>query len=123
MTHRDPQSESGCDLGIPCDQLILVVFEVEVEWVTRIEIDQDHVGVSHGEFAEAKLVSAVCHVIACASGSRRARAKDLNYPVTLNMDLIHMALNVRRRKNLLRVEDEVIAVGTNACNFLRIDEV
>src|SRR3954453_3776425 len=53
-------------LRIASRELLLVVAEEEVEWIFRIRVDQHHVGVVHGEFAEAQLPAEKRHVISAA---------------------------------------------------------
>src|SRR2546423_319147 len=89
----------------------------------RVHVNQDHVRVCHGELAEAKLISAVCHVIAWLRCLHRTVPKGLHNPVSLNPDLRDTSFDVRRRQDLLRVEDQVISGGTNACNFFGADQI
>src|SRR6476619_7605357 len=63
IPHEHSQSELWCDFRIPGRQLIAVVIEIEIEWVLRVHIDQNHVGVCHSELAEAQLSSTIRHVV------------------------------------------------------------
>ena len=58
------QSEAGRGFRVSRHQLVLVVVEIEVERVLRIEINQCEIGVPHSQFSEAELLASICHVIA-----------------------------------------------------------
>src|SRR5260370_37411334 len=58
------QSEAGRSFRVSRHQLVLVVVEIEVERVLRIQINQCEIGVAHSQFSEAELLASVRHVIA-----------------------------------------------------------
>src|SRR5690242_2610965 len=79
VRHVDPQTILQGVLRISSRELLLVVTEEEVEWIFGVHVDQHHIGVVHGEFAETQLPAEKCHVVSTAliqSGLSSARAEN-----------------------------------------------
>ena len=79
ILHVDPQTILQGVLRISGRELLFVVTEEEVEWIFGIHVDQHHVGVVHGEFAETQLPAEKCHIVSTAfiqSGLSSARPEN-----------------------------------------------
>jgi len=105
------QAEFQSRFRIPGDELFLIVVEIEVEGIARVHIDHDEIGVVHGEFAEAHIAVTKGYVIAGLLGGEvrgLGCAENLHDVATLNVHRRDFAEDVRGRKNLFRIEDQVV---------------
>jgi len=126
IPHEHPQSELRGDFRIPGHQLIAVVIEIEIEWVLRVHIDQDHVGVRHRELAEGQLSSMICHVVSSDRASGFCLgfvAKDLNDLIALNPNCRNTSFDMRWWKDLFGIEDQVIFLAADSADLFCINEI
>ena len=125
INHVHPQTELRRGLRVAGHKLFTIVVQVEVEWISGIFINQDKVGIVHGELAKAEHSAPVRHEIAGTARVNRGitGAKHLGDLTILRRDAAELATNLWRRKDLLLIENNVVCVRGNAFNLPGIDQV
>src|SRR5581483_10138822 len=124
IAHINAKPELGCDLGVTGRQLFFVMVEVEIEPVLRVHVDQVHVRIVHGEFAELQLAASIGHVVArrlCGQALRLAEY--LDDVVTRNLYSRELPRDMWKGQDFLRIQDEVIALRLDATNFAGADQL
>ena len=112
-------------LGIPGDQLVLIVVEKKVEGIARIHVDHDEVSVVHGEFAEAHIAVAERHVVASLFGGKAGTlrgAEGENDFVAANVNRSDFSLYAGCGEDLLCIENEIVFFDGDALDFFGVDE-
>src|SRR5690349_3488187 len=120
VAHKDAQSKTWRLFRVPSHQLLFVVIEMEIKCVFWIQIDQHEIGVAHRELAKSELVSAVRHVIGCRQLPVRCFlgfTENLYDLPCANLHLCDASNNVRRRKKLLWIKQQIVLLYFDAMHF------
>ena len=117
VPQENAQLEIRPDFCVASGYLFPIVIQKKVHRIGRIHIVQNDVRIIHREPAETQSISPVRHVVCVLQrcGRRRASAtKGLNNRVILNPYRGHFAVDVRRRQNLLQIQNQIVSFGLHA---------
>jgi hypothetical protein len=125
VTHVNAKPKARSFLRISRHELLAIVVEIEVERITGIHVDQNHVGVTHRQLPETKLIFAICHVIRCRHPLKPAllMANRLDDLTVLRVYLRHLSEDVRRRQNLLWIKNQIVLFHFHALYFSGLDQI
>ncbi len=114
-----------CALGVPGDQLVLIVVEKKVKRIARIHVDHDEVSVVHGELAETHVAVAEGHVVASLFGGKVGTlggTEGENDFIAAHVNGGDFSLYAGCGEDLLCIENEIVFFDGDALDFFGVDE-
>src|SRR6185437_2824283 len=123
--HINIKSKIWRGLAVSGHQLVLVAVQIKVKWVFGRRINQQEIGIGHEQLSKLQLVAAIRHIVL-----RRYLdpwifpwlTEDLNNVVAVQMNVSDLAGNLWRRKNLGRIENQVVFFHLYAAHLAIFDQ-
>src|SRR5579864_56775 len=106
-------------------KLFFVVIQEEIEWIIWIHVDEDQIRIVHQQLAEAETIVLEGHVISRANIFHRLgiqTSKDLNNSLAFDSYRYHLAFNMGRRQDLLKIKDQIVLLSMHSRNLAFFDQ-